>query len=139
MPIELSEPFFKAGRNAPDQAASASGGGSPPSPAVRALALAHHLRRRIDRGEFAGQSELARHLGFTRARVSQILDLTLLAPNIQEDLLCQKNSLHVTETDLRWVVGSIVWTEQRQRWREVQQLNLAAEPIKLAFKVSSRR
>ena len=51
---------------------------------ARTLALAHVMQRMIDRGEVKDQAELARMLGFTRARVTQMLDLTLLAPDIQE-------------------------------------------------------
>jgi ParB-like chromosome segregation protein Spo0J len=51
------------------------------------LALAHTLEAAIAAGEFADRADVARHLGFTRARVTQLLDLTLLAPDIQEAVL----------------------------------------------------
>src|SRR5450759_215481 len=51
------------------------------------LALAHQIQRAIDRGEIRDQAEAARRLGLTRARLTQILDLTLLAPDIQEEIL----------------------------------------------------
>ena len=58
----------------------------PPEPTRRparvavTLALAHMIQRAIDRGEIRDQAEAARRLGLTRARLTQILDLTLLAP-----------------------------------------------------------
>ena len=58
-----------------------------PHPVAVALARAHKLQARIDSGEFEGRAELARALGFTTARVLQLLDLTLLVPDIQEEVL----------------------------------------------------
>jgi hypothetical protein len=39
------------------------------------LALAHRLEAAIDRGEYRHRADLARQLGFTRARITQLLDL----------------------------------------------------------------
>jgi hypothetical protein len=44
------------------------------------------LRRRLERGELA-DFDMARQLGFTRARVTQLMDLLLLAPEVQEEIL----------------------------------------------------
>jgi hypothetical protein len=54
------------------------------------LALAHTIQRAIDRGEFRDQAEAARRLGVTRARMTQILDITNLAPDVQEEILFLK-------------------------------------------------
>jgi len=51
------------------------------------LALAHKIQHAIDRGVVIDRAEVARRLGLTRARVTQLLDLTLLAPDIQEAVL----------------------------------------------------
>jgi predicted XRE-type DNA-binding protein len=51
------------------------------------LALAHKIQQAIDRGAVSDRAEVARRLGLTRARVTQLLDLTLLAPDIQEQIL----------------------------------------------------
>jgi hypothetical protein len=51
------------------------------------LALAHKIQAAIDRGVVHDRAEVARRLGLTRARVTQLLDLTLLAPDIQEAVL----------------------------------------------------
>ena len=59
----------------------------PASRAARMLALAHHIEQLIDAGELADYAEAARRLGITRARLSQVMALTLLAPRIQEDVL----------------------------------------------------
>jgi DNA invertase Pin-like site-specific DNA recombinase len=51
------------------------------------LASAHKIRQAILIGEIKDQAEAARKLGLTRARLSQILDLTKLAPDLQEEIL----------------------------------------------------
>jgi hypothetical protein len=58
-----------------------------PARIARQLALAHALQRRVDAGKFADHAAMARALGFTRARISQIMDLLLLAPDIQAEIL----------------------------------------------------
>lgn len=44
-----------------------------PAYVARQIALAHVLQRRVDRGEFADHVAMARDLGFTYARISQLL------------------------------------------------------------------
>jgi len=70
--------------------------GSPPPPpepvirpakVARMLALAHLLQRAIDRGEYESRADLARAYGLSRARITQLMDLLLLAPDIQEKVL----------------------------------------------------
>ena len=41
----------------------------------------------IDRGAVRDCADVARRLGLSRARISQLLDLTLLAPDIQTEVL----------------------------------------------------
>ena len=54
---------------------------------ARLMALAIHFDRLIRDGVVADQAELARYGLVSRARMSQIMDLLLLAPDIQEALL----------------------------------------------------
>jgi hypothetical protein len=51
------------------------------------LSLAHKIQNAIDLGAVQDRAEVARRLGLTRARVTQLLNLTLLAPKIQERIL----------------------------------------------------
>jgi len=80
------------------------------------LALAHHVQHLIDTGKIADRAEVARRLHWTRARVSQVMDLLLLAPDIQEKVLFLQAGSHVTERALRAVVGHEDWWEQRSTW-----------------------
>jgi len=59
-----------------------------PAKVAQQLALAHHLQAAIDRGAIADRADVARKLGLTRARVTQLLDLLLLAPDLQDLVLC---------------------------------------------------
>lgn len=56
-------------------------------PQALRLALAHKMAQALEAGEFASQAELAAWLGFTPAYISQMLDLTLLPPWEQEEVL----------------------------------------------------
>ena len=51
------------------------------------LALAHKLQQAIDTGVVTDRAEVARRLGLTRARVTQIMNLLLLPVAEQERLL----------------------------------------------------
>ena len=103
---------------------------APPPPQVRrparvaqALARAHRLEAAIERGEYADRADLARQLGFTRARVTQILDLLLLAPDLQErvlDMEAVDGVEPLSERALREVVRYECWAHQRATWAEVR-------------------
>jgi hypothetical protein len=89
---------------------------------ARLLALAHRFQGLLARGEVQSMADLARLGGVTRARVTQIMDLLLLAPDIQEALLFLppveggRDPIHLRE--LRYVCQAPEWAEQRRRWRE---------------------
>lgn len=101
----------------------------PPKPVYRParvaqmLALAHRLEVAITAGEYADRADVARQLGFTRARITQLLDLTLLAPDIQERVLeleAIDGQEPLTERSLRGVVREVAWSDQRAAWRLLQ-------------------
>ena len=81
-----------------------------PSRAARMLALAHHVERQIEDGTIPGYAAAARALGVTRARVTQLMNLLLLAPELQARIASRE--LVVTERVLRQVVGEPLWEEQ---------------------------
>jgi hypothetical protein len=84
---------------------------------ARMLALAHTMSALLRDGTVRDQRELAELMGFTRARVTQLLDLTLLAPDIQEQLLDGGSGCEaITEHALRRVVRSLRWDDQRRIW-----------------------
>jgi hypothetical protein len=99
-----------------------------PARIARQLALAHALQRRVDAGEFADYAAMARAFGFTRARISQIMDLLLLAPDIQAEILqleVEPGAQPLSERALRKVLRSPVWEEQRREWAKVKSASQA--------------
>lgn len=85
-----------------------------PLAVARMVAMAHKLAARVAAGERV--TELAGRLGFSTGRVSQLLDLTLLAPDIQERLLFMTNEAGhdwITERSLRPVARHLDWRAQR--------------------------
>jgi DNA invertase Pin-like site-specific DNA recombinase len=95
------------------------------------LALAHHMQRAIDAGTYRDQAELARALGFTRARITQVSNLTCIAPDIQAEILALeavdgREPLH--ERALRPVMAPLAWTRQREAWTRVK-ATIGASPV----------
>lgn len=90
-----------------------------PAKVARMLALAHHLQRAIDQGLVADRAAVARYLGLTRARVTQLLDLLLLCPRLQERVLTLEAVDGVepmAERALRSVAHAGPWEAQRRAW-----------------------
>jgi hypothetical protein len=87
---------------------------------ARILALAHHFQNLLDTGVVRTQMELAELTNLTTARIIQIMNLLVLAPDIQEEVLFMppvtKGTAPVTERDLRPLVKTLVWSEQRAQW-----------------------
>lgn len=83
------------------------------------LALAHKIQGAIADGRVQSQAEVARLLGFTRARLTHLLDLLLLAPDLQEQVLFLEaiDGLEpLSERVLRSVAHARSWAEQRARF-----------------------
>ena len=90
-----------------------------PARVAHMLALALQIEKMIERGELRDRAHAAANLGFSRARVTQLLALTLLAPDIQEEILfleVEDGVEQITERALRAVVSVDDWAEQRLRW-----------------------
>lgn len=88
----------------------------PPAPRIpritRLMALAIKFQEMVDRGEVCDYADLAR-LGYvSRARLTQIMNMLLLAPDLQEALLDSSENL-VPEHRIRAVVLEVSWPAQR--------------------------
>ncbi len=90
---------------------------------ARLLALAHRIDRMIQAGELRDLAHAADTLDLTRARITQITNLLLLAPAIQEAILelppVTNGRDPVSERTLRQIVAESNWTKQRSLWDEV--------------------
>ena len=88
---------------------------------AKLMALAIRFDQLIRDGVVADQAELARVGRVSRARLTQIMNLLSLAPEIQEEILllptveCGSNAF--TEQRLRTTVGVLDWRKQRQMWK----------------------
>lgn len=80
---------------------------------TRLMALTIKFQEMVDRGEVRDYADLAR-LGYvTRARLTQIMNLVLLAPEIQERLLDGLPADRAyRESELRRVVRRELWEDQ---------------------------
>ena len=89
---------------------------------ARLMALAIRMQRLIDSGEVRDYAELARVGHVTRARVTQIMNLLCLAPDIQEDILflppIESGRDPIRELSLRAITPAPDWRKQRRMWRE---------------------
>jgi len=89
---------------------------------ARLMALARRLEGLVRDGRVNDYAELARVGHVSRARLSQILSLTLLAPDIQEALLFLPAGAtgRLTERRLRPITGEPDWNRQRRLWQALQ-------------------
>lgn len=85
---------------------------------ARLLALAHRFERLVQTGVATDYADLARLGHVTRARVTQIMNLLSLAPDLQEAILflppVTSGKDPVSERGLREVVAELVWSKQRK-------------------------
>jgi hypothetical protein len=88
----------------------------------RLMALAIRFEQLIAECTVADQAELARLGHVSRARLTQIMNLLNLAPDIQEQLLhlprVQQGRDPVTERELRPICALADWSKQRRMWRD---------------------
>jgi hypothetical protein len=87
---------------------------------ARLMALAIRFEHLVRTGQVASYSHLARLGRVTRARISQIMNLLLLAPDIQEQVLSLPRVRHgrdpVQMRHLQPIALEWDWVEQRRRW-----------------------
>ena len=86
----------------------------------RLLALALKMEQMIQEGTVKNYSELA-HLGqVSAARISQVMNLLHLAPDIQEEILLANTPKDwLRESAVRKLSGVVLWSEQRHRWHKL--------------------
>ncbi len=90
---------------------------------ARLMALAIRFDGLSRDGTVADQAELARLGHVSRARLTQIMNLLNLAPDIQEAILflprIERGRDPVTERDLRPIAAVADWRVQRGMWLQV--------------------
>src|SRR6266480_3224177 len=90
---------------------------------ARFLALALRPEEQLRRGVLKDNADVARLGHVTRARVSQILSLVHLAPDIQEAILflprTQRGRDRVILSDVMPIAMELDWKRQRRAWRRL--------------------
>jgi hypothetical protein len=90
---------------------------------TRLLALAVKFEGLIQQGVIKDYTELARLGRISRARVTQIMNLLNLAPDIQAQILSwaagTPDQVSIPETTLRTLSSEVIWSRQRSRWEEI--------------------
>jgi len=91
---------------------------------ARLMALAIRCEELVRRGEVTDYADLARLGHVTRARMTQIISLLNLAPDIQEELLFLPRTTQgrdpISERELRPICAVADWRRQRRLWRQLQ-------------------
>ena len=91
---------------------------------ARLMALAIRFDGYLRSGRVSNYSELAALGHVTRARISQIMNLLNLAPDIQEAILfmprTERGSDMVHLRELQPIANTMDWRNQRTTWRELQ-------------------
>jgi hypothetical protein len=91
---------------------------------AKLLALAHHFEELRRSGVVADYSDLARLGGVTRARMSQVMGLLNLAPDIQEEVLYLPLTTSgfdpITTRDLLPLSQQMPWSAQREAWEKLR-------------------
>ena len=125
--IEVPVSFPHPGRGAHTRRPSSADRVSLPSGRVprvaRLMALALRLDELVRTGQVANYSALASLGHVSRARISQILNLLHLTPDIQEALLflppTQRGRDPIILADLMPIAASFDWRKQRRLWRKL--------------------
>jgi hypothetical protein len=109
---------FRAGRSSNQQSPDCKGA-APSIPRIaRLMAIAIRFERLVRAGTIPDYAELARLGRVTRARITQIMKLLDLAPDIQEQILFLPPLHRLNERNLRSIVSRIDWTAQRRMFQK---------------------
>jgi hypothetical protein len=87
------------------------------------MALAIRFDQLLREGTVSDQSELARLAHVTQPRMTQIMNLMHLAPDIQEQILhlppVETGADPITERHLRPIARMCDWRKQRSMWQRL--------------------
>ena len=129
--VDFQFSIKQRGRGAKKRIVEAAAPSDEPKPALeriprisRYMALAIHFEDLIRQGVVTDYADLARLGHVTRARVTQVMNLRLLAPEIQEQLLFMKTTVAPVELiQLKWlqaVATDFNWEGQRKHWKSLR-------------------
>ena len=90
---------------------------------ARLLALALRIEEQVRKGELTSYAEVAVLGHVTRARVSQVMNLLNLAPDLQETILflprTERGRDPIVLRDLQPIASILDWRKQRVLWQQL--------------------
>ena len=124
--------FVRRGRGSRKQISSGEAPAAPPPGRIprisRLMALAIRFDHLVRSGHVADYAELARLGHVTRARITQVMNLGLLASDIQQELLFLtriergRDRIHLRQ--LQPIAAVADWRKQRGMWKELTTRNM---------------
>ena len=83
--------------------------------------LAYQIERFIDKEKIPSLKQAAEWLNMSQVRVDQLMNMLLLSPKIQEEIISSDSAILVSipEYKLRSVCNEANWQQQGQLWREL--------------------
>lgn len=126
--FECAVHFRRSGRGRREMVVGQETVSAPPEPGrvprvTRLMALAIRFDEYLRSGQVADQADLADLGHVTRARISQIMNLLNLAPDIQEAILflprvlSGHDPIHLRQ--LQPIASMHDWRKQRRRWQQL--------------------
>ena len=99
---------------------------------TRLLALAHRCRDLVRDGVIINQSELAHYGQISTTRMSQIMWLDNLAPDLQEQILALPRTVQgrdlILEREVRPIAKTLDWEQQRSMWADLRKRLPKSDP-----------
>ena len=97
------------------------------------LCIRYPLYTSVQTGAIINQSELAHFGQISTTRMTQIMWLDNLAPDIQEEILFMPRTTQgrdsIKEADLRPIAKTLDWDKQRKMWRALKMVNSPCEVV----------
>lgn len=86
----------------------------------RNLMLAYQIQRLVEK-ENISPKQAAEWLNMSQVRIDQLMNMLLLSPKIQEEIIAADNAIlaSIPEYKLRSVINEADWQQQGQLWREL--------------------
>ncbi|MBU4376582.1 MAG: hypothetical protein KKD29_03790 [Candidatus Omnitrophica bacterium] len=93
----------------------------------RQLVLAHHVERVLAEGKAKDYGQIAGWLHISHPRLIQIVTLTLLAPDIQREILLSTDEKinNLPEYKTREITNEFDWEKQRTLWQKLTNSHLS--------------
>jgi len=85
----------------------------------------------LARGEATDHADVARLGALSRERVSQVMKMLWLAPDIQEEILrlppVRRGEFSITVPEMTAVAAEVLWEDQREIWSKLKQKKQLSE------------